>query len=147
MSISGITVENLEACAELFVEVFNQPPWSESWTISQAIERLQFYFDTPNFIGACFYEGEELLGFVLGNYEPYQSENLYILKEMCVSLESQGKGVGSSLVKHIHALLKTKGISTVNLITKVDGLAERFYLKNGYYKSHKMGLYVARFNT
>ena len=40
MSISDITAENLEACAELFVEVFNQPPWNENWSLVQALERL-----------------------------------------------------------------------------------------------------------
>lgn len=139
-----ISADNLEVCAELFVQVFNQPPWNECWDFSGAFERMKFYFDTPNFVGICFYDGDNLLGFVMGNYEPYQREKLFVLKEMCVSPESQRKGIGSRLLADLHVLLKDKGISAVNLITQTGGLPENFYLKNGYYRSQRMGLYVAR---
>ena len=147
MSKELINSDSLQKCAKLYVSVFNQPPWDESWTEEQAMTRLRFYYDTPNFIGISISTEDKLLGFVLGNYEPYQNESLFLLKEMCVQPQYQGKGIGTELINLLHKELKSRRILTVNLITQVNGEAESFYLKNCYYKTQKMGLYVARFKT
>ena len=147
MKISPTNKDSLGDCAELYAVVFNQVPWSENWSFEQAMDRLFFYYETPNFLGICIHDGSNLLGFVLGNYEPYQNEKLYILKEMCVRPEYQGSGIGKQLITYLHDELIRNNVSTVNLITQINGKAESFYLKNGYYKSQRMGLYVARLNT
>ena len=147
MQILPIDKTNLEDCAYLYTTVFNQAPWNEDWSHQQAMSRLKFYYETPNFIGMLVTDDSNLLGFVLGNYEPYQNEKLYLLKEMCVHPDFQGKGIGTKLIKFLHEKLKESGISTVNLITTIDSEAESFYFKNDYYKSQRMGLYVARLNN
>jgi aminoglycoside 6'-N-acetyltransferase I len=147
MNIVEITSDNLEACAELFTQVFAQPPWNESWTIAHAKERLEFYYNSPNFIGLAACSGGDIVGFIFGNYEPYQDQRVYLLKEMSIHPNLQGKGLGSELIQNLHELLRKRNISAVDLITEIDGEAANFYIKNGYAKSTKMGLYVSKFNT
>lgn len=38
--------------------------------------------------------------------------------------------------------LAEQGVNIVNLLTRVGGQAENFYLKNGYRHAQSMGLYV-----
>ena len=147
MNIVRVTKKDLEKCAELFTHVFTQSPWNESWTIAQAIERLSFFLETPNFIGLAAYTNEEVVGFVYGNYEPFQDKRVYLLKEMSIHPNLQGKGVGSELIQKLHAELRKQNISAVDLITSIDGKAANFYIKNGYSKSTEMGLYVSNINT
>ena len=147
MEITEITTKDIEEFAELYTLTFNHPPWSEDWSLESAIARLTCYRNTPNFIGVSAYSPDRLAGFIFGNCEPYQDNALYLLKEMCVHPEHQRSGVGTELLQSLHSILARKDISTVNLLTRSGGTAESFYLKNGYYKSSTMGLYVARFCT
>ncbi|PCJ57519.1 MAG: hypothetical protein COA79_15925 [Planctomycetota bacterium] len=142
MNIEEIVTENITEFAELFANTFSLPPWSEGWSIDSSSERLGCFRNTPNFIGLAAYEEKKLLGFIFGNYEPYLDYKLFNLKEMCVKLEYQRKSVGTKLLTKLHEILLLQNISRVNLLTRSDSMAENFYLKNGYYKSKVMGLYI-----
>ena len=147
MNIVQVTTKDLEKCAELFTYVFTQPPWNETWIIAQAIERLSFFLKTPNFFGLAAYSNEEIVGFIYGNYEPFQDKRVYLLKEMAVHPHLQGKGVGSELIQKLHAELRKKNISAIDLITAIGGKAANFSIKNGYSKSTEIGLYVSNIST
>ena len=147
MDIVQVTAKDLEKCAELFAHVFSQPPWNESWTIAQAKERLSFFLKTPNFVGLAAYSSEEVVGFIYGNYEPFQDKRVYLLKEMSIHPNLQGKGIGSELIQELHVQLKKQKVSAIDLITAKDGKAANFYIKNGYSKSTEMGMYVSSLNT
>lgn len=146
MNIREIVETDIREYAALYVSVFNSKPWNESWSDKTALARLDFYRRTPNFIGLSAHDGSELIGFVFGNFEPYQQGSIYLLKEMCVQPNHQRTGVGTKLLKQLHSVLTEHKINLVNLITRADQPAEAFYLKNGYAKTSHMGLYVARLN-
>ncbi|MCB1666400.1 MAG: GNAT family N-acetyltransferase [Pseudomonadales bacterium] len=147
MEITEILDSDVSIYAELYVHVFNSPPWKENWTLPSAIERLDFYRRTPGFIGFCVHERSSLVGFVLGNYEPYQQGKVYLLKEMCIAPERQRSGLGSSLLEKLHSALKERDICLINLITRIGHPAEGFYLKNNYLRVPSMGLYVAKLDN
>lgn len=144
MDITPVTFEKLDPCAELFSEVFNLPPWNEGWSKSQALKRLEFYFNTPNFIGLCSLENNNVTGCIFGNFEPNQDNYLYFLKEMYIHPDSQRLGIGKKLIKQLNIELRERNIETLNLISKVGGKAESFYLNNGFYKSTALRLYVSK---
>lgn len=133
--------------AELFAHVFNSDPWNENWSEQQALERLTLFRDTPNFLGICAKNKSGVCGFVMGNFEPYQSDRLFILKEMCVPPNYQRSGVGSYLLTQLHENLVELGVSVVNLITREGTGAEKFYLAHNYYRSAGKRLYVASLKT
>src|SRR3712207_8944760 len=50
-------------CTELFLTVFNSPPWNEAWPASAATKRLADLFNTPGFYGVIAVEDHEAAGF------------------------------------------------------------------------------------
>lgn len=144
MQLSEIRDPAMQEYAGLFAQVFSEAPWNEQWSTGQANERLEFYRNTPNFIGLCARTNGALAGFAMGNFEPPQQQGFFLLKEMCVSRRHQGLGVGSALLDALHSKLVELDIHSVNLITRIDSDAERFYRKHGYRKLERTGLYATR---
>ncbi|MDN4524612.1 GNAT family N-acetyltransferase [Fictibacillus fluitans] len=127
-----MTNENVNGCVTLYQKVFNREPWNESWTHETAGERLNDLVNTPKFFGFMFYEGEELAGFIAGNSKRTFQGLTYYIAECCVNSENQGKGYGSKMLKLLEEELKGRGVQSIYLLTATDGLAQRFYEKNGY---------------
>ncbi len=73
---------------------------------------------------------------VLGYRRPdaFRGE-IFVLEEMCVAPEAQGRGVGSRLLRRLHRVLEEKDIGRVVLLTIGDSPAEAFYRKSGYRRS------------
>lgn len=140
VEIIRIDQSSLEEYAQLFVSTFSLPPWNEQWPVSSAQERLECYQKSPNFVGLAAYELGELVGFALGNFEPYQAKSMYFLKEMCVSVKQQNQGVGSKLISELHTLLGELGVYCINLLTAKGSLAESFYVKSGYKEASSFSL-------
>ena len=142
MRVEALKTLDLDPHARLYTTVFNGQPWNENWSVANASQRLNCYRSTPNFIGVEAHEGEALLGFIIGNFEPYQSGQVYVLKEMCVATQVQRKGVGAQMLGKLHAILQDSKIETVNLVTRKDSDAESFYMKHGYAQAQRVGLYI-----
>ena len=51
MNIVEMTESHLSSFAELYVEMFNAPPWSEDWSVAVAATRLGEIMSTPGFLG------------------------------------------------------------------------------------------------
>ncbi|MGE1161608.1 hypothetical protein ACQJ0H_22850, partial [Pantoea agglomerans] len=67
------------------MNVFNNEPWSESWTYETAKERLTDLLHTPKFLGFLFHIDNNLVGFIAGNSKvSYQGLTFY-LAELCVN--------------------------------------------------------------
>src|ERR1039458_1140562 len=56
-------------CADLFIAVFNGPPWNESWTAGSSSERLAEITGTPGFAGVALAAGNDVTGVALGQAE------------------------------------------------------------------------------
>ncbi|MGG1572046.1 GNAT family N-acetyltransferase [Fictibacillus sp. NRS-1165] len=124
--------EHLDACVELYQDVFNRSPWNESWTEETAKERLADLMNTPKFLGFVFYEHSQLIGFIAGNSKRTYSGLTFYIAELCVNNNIQGKGYGSKMLKRFEEELKRREIPSLYLLTAKQGLAKLFYEKNGY---------------
>jgi GNAT superfamily N-acetyltransferase len=142
MKIIEINKDDIAKHAKLFIEVFRNPPWSESWEEEIAYNRLLCYQNTPNFIGLSAIEDDKLIGFIFGNIEPFQKTSHYVLKEMCVKEENQRMGVGKELIQKLHEVLRLHDVGSSILLTQRETPAEIFYSNNGYKLSSTMGLYI-----
>jgi len=139
-----IILENsseLERHAALLVDVFSQKPWCEKWEVDHAYDRLVYYVNTPHFLGLSAIEDDELIGFLFGNFEPYQASSHFIIKEMCVKTDQQRKGIGKQLLSELYPHLKKNKAASCFLLTRRDSPAETFYLDNGYTLSESMRVY------
>lgn len=90
---------DLAACVEVFLEVFNGPPWNENWAPEAARRRLEDCFRTPGFQGWVTETDGVLSALALGYREPYNRECHFFLKEMCVRPAWQRRGVGRGLME------------------------------------------------
>ena len=78
------------------------------------------------------FEGNEIVGAVMGYLEQYNSSQSYYLKEMFVRADQRRRGLGAELLDALETHLKSGGVRNIYLITARDGVASAFYGKHGY---------------
>lgn len=127
-----LTKEHLIDVAEVYVEAFNSEPWNDKWSIESASNRISQMINCEGFDGLVAYEGEKLIGIILGNHEYYYDAMLFQIKEFCVASQVKGTGVGSKLLDEFTIRLKAKGIDRIILLTSRRNETEGFYRKYGF---------------
>jgi ribosomal protein S18 acetylase RimI-like enzyme len=126
-----IQKKDLAICAEIFSRTFSNTPWNENWNTDSALERISHFYDSKGFCGVVA-EEDGVLGFVLGNIEPYFTGPIFYLREMCTDPAYQNSGIGSMLLTRLENTLASKGVKSIYLITEHNIPAEQFYMKRGY---------------
>lgn len=116
----------------LFIKAFNAPPWNDQWTIETASKRLLDFINTPGFYGLAEYEGDTVVGMILGRSEQYYNGVSFQILEFCVDSSRQGQGIGKGLLHAMIAKLKEKDITNVFLLTLRGESTEGFYARNGF---------------
>lgn len=135
-----IKAEIIDDLAPLFIDVFNSPPWNESWSIEQAKEKLLDIINTPRFYGMAEYSGDNMVGLIMGHGEQcFDGIHFHIL-EFCVARSMQGKGIGSRMLDEFTECLYENGICNIYLLTMRGNRTEGFYQKSGFKTSEYMCL-------
>ncbi len=138
--IYDIVSEEFAEYARLYVDVFNAEPWNDEWTEDTALRRLQDIYSSPGFVGCKYLDDGTVKAAVFGNCEQWYKGMHYNLKEMFVSTELQGRGVGSRLLEHLEARLKDLNVNAIYLFTSKGNLTDRFYRKNGFNEFESMAM-------
>ena len=139
--ISPLTSGDLAACAALYVEAFNAPPWNESWRLEDATQRLGDFLATPRSLGIALSDPDDrMIGFALGHLERSGAEDHFLLKEMCVRTSEQRQGHGTTLLEALSERLR--GVRHWYLMTARDSGASAFYEKHGFRPAARMGVFV-----
>lgn len=138
LDIRPIQAQDFPACALFYIDVFNRPPWNESWSFDSVLQRLTECSLTPGFFGLTAKVDGSIVGFVLGNIERWNEERHFHLKEMCVAVDWQRKGVGATLMQRVESELNDQGVAKIYLLTARDSVAQAFYQQCGFYASPKM---------
>ena len=133
-----IEQQHVEQCVELFLKVFNNPPWSEDWPLGAATTRLMDLHNTPGFYGVMAVDAPEVVGFAAGSVEQWDRAKHFYLKEMCVAPHRQRQYIGTTIMQALCSELATVGVERIYLLTACDSPAEHFYRKSGFYVSQKM---------
>lgn len=139
------TETDLDACVEIFVSTFAQPPWEESWDRGVVRERLEQIVRTPGSFGMVIGGEEKIAGFALGFSEPWHEGTHFYLKEMCIAHDRQRQGLGTGLLADLSRELEARDTRRIYLLTARGDLSEAFYAKAGFYTSPKMILMARRF--
>lgn len=87
---------------------------------------------SPNFEGILYVQGKNIKGAILGTYEQSYDGVNYNLREMFISKELQGKGIGSRLFKEFETHLKEIGVTSIILFTSKENTTSNFYSKNEF---------------
>lgn len=130
--IFNIESKELRECAKLYVNVFNAEPWNDKWTTETAYKRLHDIYASPGFVGIKYIEEGIIKGAVFGNCEQWYEGMHFNIKEMFVTNELQGKGIGSKILKALEERVKEFGVNSFILFTEKDCNTDRFYRKNGF---------------
>lgn len=132
MNIKRITKKHLQKCAELYSYVFSMEPWSEEWENEIALKRLNHFYNSDGFIGILAIENDCIVGFALGNIEPFVHGDIFYLREMCVNPKMQNRGIGTQILSELENVLITANIKSIYLFTDRKIPAAKFYSKFGY---------------
>lgn len=143
MKPRNITKPDLTTCAKLYTQVFFSEPWNEAWTEEVSYERLLHFYESKGFVGVLAEETDTkaVLGFALGNIEPFYKGKLFYLREMCTHNERQNQGIGKVILEVLETELYKQKVKRVFLATDTSIPASQFYQKNGFSYSKNMGFY------
>ena len=146
MKFTRIERDDLAECERVFLRVFNNAPWNESWQAESVARRLDDIYQTPGFYGLlCQIEGETV-GFALGTIEQWDANKHFYLKEMCVVSAQQRRGVGAALLNALEENLINEGVERLYLHTARDTPAQAFYQKQGFFVSARIIMMSKRLN-
>jgi len=137
----GIEKSDIEPCALLFMRVFSSTPWSEGWSAEAAFERLNHFYQSKGFVGVLA-ETDDVVGFSLGNIEPFFFGSMFYLREMCTEASLQNQGVGRRILCTLEKELNSSSVKSIYLTTERSIPAANFYQNNGFTYSEKMGFYT-----
>lgn len=139
-NIISIKTEHILKCTELYINVFNAEPWNDKWTLGTAHKRLNDINISPNFEGVLYLEYGQVKGAIFGNNEQFYDGVHYNLREMFISSELQGKGIGSKLLNELEKRLKRLDVTTIILFTSKENNTNTFYLKNNFLEWDSMAM-------
>lgn len=138
MTFADMDIADLREYAELFVSVFNSPPWNDCWTVLTARMRIGELLNTGTCVGKAAYEGGQLVGIILGQKEHFYDGVHFFIQEFCVRTECQHRGCGTRLLSALKDELTAIGVINIYLITKSGETTESYYQKRGFTTSDQM---------
>lgn len=136
-----LTIDDISVAAKLYLTVFSKPPWKEHWDHKAACQRLAHIANCQGFYGISIWIEKNLIGFCMGNIEPFNNTTYFYLKEVCVCSNHQNQGVGSILIDKLANDLQKAQVDSIYLITQRHDQLEHFYKKNGFKHDTKARLF------
>ena len=130
--ISRIRHTDLPRLAESYMRTFNGEPWWDRWDRTAAVTRLQDMYRTPGSCGLALWKDGSVLGGILGRSEHYFDGDCFQIIELWVEPRAQKQGWGKKLLDELTAILKSRNICRLYLITMRGEATEGFYQKCGF---------------
>ena len=125
--------EHLEACVDLFIDVFTKAPWYDTYSSrKQVVDFFQNYMASNHFVGYVLQDQSGIIALSVGMKKPWINGMEYYIDQFCVQSDLQGKGAGSNFLKLIEREIKAEGMNAIILNTERGFPSESFYLKNGF---------------
>lgn len=124
---------DFEGIKALFRSVFTQPPWNDDWSDDEQLD--QYLMDlmgarTPLVLGLV--EDGTLVGISIGSIRHWYEGTEYIIDELCIRTDLQGRGYGSQFLTLIEDHLRSLGLHTIYLTTERNVPAYHFYRSRGF---------------
>lgn len=124
--------EDREACVELFLETFSQPPWNDAYSREQVTAFFDRYFADSYFLGYVLLEEGRLAGLCLGAKKPWLEGMEYYIDQFCIHPRRQGKGLGSRFLRLVEEDARRLGLNGLLLMTERGYPSYGFYRRNGF---------------
>lgn len=141
MEIRKMTEQDLDGGTDLFVEIFNDEPWGDQWTLEGTKQYVSDFFYAPNFLGLLAVEDDEIVAFLYGASRAWWSGREFYINEMGVKKEARQKGVGTILLHALEKELEEDKVKYVSLLTDRGMPAEEFYRAIGFEEIERLVFY------
>ncbi len=130
--IRKITGSDIDQCARLLIDAYNNDPWNNRWTETTAKRYLNELFCNINFIGYVCFEENDLVGAVFAHQRTWWTNDEIYVDEIYIKPDSQGKGYGTKLLCKVEEIAREEKLGGVTLLTNKYYPAMDFYKKRGY---------------
>ncbi|MGN0905797.1 MAG: GNAT family N-acetyltransferase [Bullifex sp.] len=132
MEIRRLTPEDLDDMAELFVNVFSLPPWSEDWSHERAVRYLSLQLVVPEPFSFGLFIDNRPVALEVGSVRAWWKGDEAMIGEFCVRPDLQGQGIGGLFLAEIKKKASEAGLASLCLITDRNHPAFSFYEKHGF---------------
>ena len=133
-----IDLTEIDAIRALFVSVFTAEPWNDDWSDETQLNLyLHDLAGHSHSLTYGLYEDGQLIGLSMGHIKHWYSGTEYLIDELCIRADKQGKGFGSYFLEQIEQDIQTLGMVQIFLLTDNDVPAYHSYKKHGYYELKK----------
>ena len=144
-NIRAFDASDIVACVELFIDVFNGPPWNDAWTVKGAMAYLWDICRAPGFDGVVAVDDDRnVIGLLLGRRRRWWAGDEFLIEEICVRPGVQRRGVGGLLLRRLRERLAEIGCVQMVLATSATRGPLRFFERHGFREASGMRHLVAR---
>ena len=145
--------EILKKCAELYCQIWKEPPWSEDfWTVKRVIKDIREEMERKNAVGFLALYGDEVVGFIWG-YEVSKEDlrqisgvdaldvlfkkraRVFYIDELGVASLFRRRGIGEQLSRTLITVVRNSckiQCFTFRTDIKVPAVARNLYSKLGF---------------
>ncbi|HSL85448.1 MAG TPA: GNAT family N-acetyltransferase [Bacteroidales bacterium] len=125
-------LEDLTACAEIMMSVYNNELWQCRWSLEKAKDYLMDYVKCHKFIGYTLWLDDKIVGALFSHEKIWWNSNEIFIDEMFVSPPHQRKGYGTELLNAVENYIEEHKLAGFTLTTNRFTPAPDFYRKNGF---------------
>jgi ribosomal protein S18 acetylase RimI-like enzyme len=150
-TLKGISDNFLQDCAQLYCEIWKEPPWNENfWKTEKVVNEIRSQMNYPGAEGYLAFENCEVIGFTWGyqidlkdmveisgsqeiNFLFENGNKIFYVDELGVKKEYRHNEIGKGLTERILLSAKKNGSNLAILRTdKKAGAAKKLYRKIGF---------------
>lgn len=134
-------IEDVLACAKVYVNAYQTEPWNEEYEISEVEKYISSYLNSDTKVCFALQDGDVIKGVALGFIVPSISNSYLRLEDICIDATEQRKGYGSVFMELLSIEAAKLGCDSIILGTQKDFPSHHFYLKNGFREVESVLLY------
>lgn len=127
MTIRPVTENDIENCAQIFVQTYNQAPWNYQWDLKDAVNYLAEYHSSPQFKGFILYDNEVVAGAVFAHTKTWWTGAQLYIDELFIAPNAQKKGYGKTLMSYAEQYAQENGLGAITLMTHKFMPSMKFY--------------------
>jgi len=133
--------KDLKEVADIYMEEFSKPPYSEKWSFKIAFEKIKYFLKTDDIFVALV--NSKVIGFIVCNFNFWFPGKTIFIEELAIREKFQGKGIGKKLLKYVEDYYTERGVESIVLLSNKNSKAYDFY-KNLNYKVEKENVFMGK---